>query len=35
LRTTLEGLRLFHDLALMTRFADDHLHVRGILRVGE
>ncbi len=33
-RADMHGLRFFQDLALITRFANDHLHVRGVLRIG-
>lgn len=34
LQADMNGLRYFKDLALTTRFASDHLHVHGILRIG-
>ncbi|MCB9895535.1 MAG: hypothetical protein H6839_13895 [Planctomycetes bacterium] len=34
LQADMNGLRYFRDLALTTDFAEDHLHVRGILRIG-
>ncbi|MCA8918018.1 MAG: hypothetical protein KDB32_02985 [Planctomycetes bacterium] len=34
LQGDMNGLRYFQDLALTTKFADDHLHARGILRTG-
>jgi hypothetical protein len=34
LRADMNGLRFFRDLALITQFAQDHLHVRGVLRIG-
>lgn len=34
LQSDLNGLRFFRDMALETRFAPDHLHVRGIVRFG-
>lgn len=33
LRANLNALRAFRDLALVTNFADDHLHVKGMLRI--
>lgn len=33
-RGDMGGLRFFKDLALITTFADDHLHVQGVLRIG-
>lgn len=34
LQSNFQGLRFFKDLAMTTTFAADHLHVKGILRVG-
>ena len=34
LQADMNGLRYFKDLAVTTDFAPDHLHVRGILRIG-
>ena len=31
----MNALRFFEDLALTTTFQPDHLHVRGILRIGD
>jgi hypothetical protein len=33
-RADMQGLTFFRDLALITKFATDHLHVRGVLRIG-
>ncbi|MCA8911398.1 MAG: hypothetical protein KDB82_06815 [Planctomycetes bacterium] len=35
LQSDMNGLRYFKDLALTTEFAEDHLHVHGILRMGD
>lgn len=34
LQSDMNGLRFFRDMAVVTRFAPDHLHVRGIIRFG-
>ncbi|MBX3460183.1 MAG: hypothetical protein KF696_09535 [Planctomycetes bacterium] len=34
LRADMAGMRFFRDLALITRFHGDHLHVQGVLRIG-
>lgn len=35
LQSDMNGLRFFRDLALTTQFAADHLHVHGVLRLGD
>jgi hypothetical protein len=35
LQADMNGLRYFKDLALTTNFAEDHLHVHGLLRMGD